>query len=273
MSSLAKRTIFGALFVVIILGSFWLHIAAFFAVLAIVVLKGSEEMCQLFAHHENSSSDRPARFLTILLFLFLANYAYFGFSAKWLYMLIVLPLLPFVIALFSKNHNFSTITSKCYASMLFVGLPCGLLMMFLSKDFPFVEYGKHLLTFVFVIIWVNDVFAYLVGSMMGRHKLFERISPNKTIEGSLGGLIFAMLTTYLVNRYCVTLMSDVQALGLGLIAVVVGSIGDLCESMLKRQAGVKDSGDVIPGHGGILDRFDATFFAIPFIFTYLMLIK
>ncbi len=273
MSNLVKRTIFGALFVVVILGSIWLHISAFFAVLAIVVLKGSEEMCNLFAQVENRSSDRPARFLTVLLFLFLANYTYFGFSAKWLYLLTILPLLPFVIALFSERHDFSTVTSKCYASMLFVGLPCGLMMMFLNKDFPFVEHGQHLITFVFVIIWVNDVFAYLVGSMMGRHKLFERISPKKTIEGSLGGLIFAMLTTYLVNRYCITLMSDVQALGLGLIAVVAGSLGDLCESMLKRQAGVKDSGDVIPGHGGILDRFDASFFAIPFIFTYLMLIK
>ena len=108
--------------------------------------------------------------------------------------------------------------------------------------------------------------------LFGRHKLFERISPKKTIEGSLGGLTFTVLAAFLINKYLYPIMSGVEMMGLSATVVVFGSLGDLCESMLKRQAGVKDSGNLIPGHGGILDRFDATFLAVPFAYCYFMLI-
>ena len=107
---------------------------------------------------------------------------------------------------------------------------------------------------------------------IGKHKLFERISPKKTIEGSLGGLVMTILTAFLVNHYWLHVMSDWKMMGMAMVVVVFGSLGDLCESMMKRQAGVKDSGNVIPGHGGILDRFDATFLAVPFVYCYLILI-
>jgi phosphatidate cytidylyltransferase len=138
--------------------------------------------------------------------------------------------------------------------------------------------GWVLLIFAFLLIWVNDIFAYLTGISIGRHKLFPRISPKKTIEGSIGGAVFTMLFAYFLNRFVLNVfffdnyMTDIQVLFLALGVVVFGTLGDLTESMIKRHAGVKDSGHIIPGHGGILDRFDATFMAMPFVFIYLLLI-
>ena len=133
--------------------------------------------------------------------------------------------------------------------------------------------------FSIILIWVNDIFAYLTGVSIGRHKLFERISPKKTIEGSIGGAVFTMLFAYLLNRFVLNVyffdnyLSELQVIVLALGVVVFGTLGDLTESMMKRHAGVKDSSNLIPGHGGILDRFDATFMAMPFVFIYLTLIN
>ena len=132
-------------------------------------------------------------------------------------------------------------------------------------------FSPKMVLVVFVLLWVNDTFAYLTGRLLGKHKLFERISPGKTIEGSIGGLVFT-LAAILVYSHFTGWPPMGPAIGLGVIAVVFGTLGDLCESMLKRQAGVKDSGKLIPGHGGILDRFDSVLFAIPFVFVYLLLV-
>ena len=132
-------------------------------------------------------------------------------------------------------------------------------------------FEPRMVLLVFVLLWANDTFAYLTGRLLGKHKLFERISPGKTIEGSIGGLVFTLAGIIVFSHY-VDWLSLWQAIGLGLIAVVFGTLGDLCESMLKRQAGVKDSGNLIPGHGGILDRFDSVLFAMPFVFVFLLLV-
>lgn len=133
------------------------------------------------------------------------------------------------------------------------------------------EYQPHILIGIFVLIWVNDSFAYLVGKTFGRHKLFERISPNKTWEGFLGGLLFSLLASYVVFYYSETF--DVKIwLGLALITSIFGTFGDLIQSKLKRQAGVKDSGRVMPGHGGLLDRLDSILFASTFIYTFLVIV-
>lgn len=130
--------------------------------------------------------------------------------------------------------------------------------------------GWPLLLGIIVAIWVNDTFAYLVGTQFGRHRLFKRVSPKKSWEGSLGGLLFTLLGAGLFAHFSQHIALH-HALILAFIIVLTGSIGDLIESAMKRQANMKDSGKVIPGHGGILDRFDATFFAIPFVFVYLFL--
>lgn len=122
---------------------------------------------------------------------------------------------------------------------------------------------------IIFIVWANDIGAYLFGVSLGRHKLFERISPKKSWEGFVGGVICAVGTGILISKI---MHEPLWLWGVaGLIIALSSVFGDLIESMLKRSAGVKDSGNLIPGHGGVLDRFDALIFAIPFVFTYFVL--
>lgn len=137
---------------------------------------------------------------------------------------------------------------------------------------PAENYDPTILIGIFVLIWTNDSFAYLIGKTFGRRKLIERISPNKTIEGFVGGLLFTILAGGLVCYYSQTFNYRVW-LGLALITGIFGTFGDLVQSKLKRQAGVKDSGSVMPGHGGLLDRLDSIIFAATFIYSFLVIIN
>jgi phosphatidate cytidylyltransferase len=131
-------------------------------------------------------------------------------------------------------------------------------------------YNPKIFIGIFILIWVNDTFAYIVGKSIGRHKLFERISPKKTIEGFLGGLLFSIIAGFLISKYYLE-GSDYNRyiwLGFSLIVSVFGTIGDLIESKFKRIAGVKDSGKIMPGHGGVLDRLDSVIFVAPFVFLF-----
>lgn len=258
MSELAKRTVFGSLFVIVVIGSIFLDYWAFFAVMLITVTIGSKEISQLMAKEDSSGLTPVTIILGTLFFVFSVVFRNHSRILQ-----IVLLLLPMLIALFSTKHSFEKTVLSCWTAMLFVALPC-ILMMYM--------YDKCLLIILFCLIWINDIFAYLTGMAFGKHKLFERISPKKTIEGSLGGLIMTVLVAFLVNHYWIHILGEWEMMGLAAVVVVFGSLGDLCESMMKRQAGVKDSGKVIPGHGGILDRFDATFLAVPFVYCYLMLL-
>ncbi len=126
--------------------------------------------------------------------------------------------------------------------------------------------------FIVISIWVNDSFAYLVGKNFGKNKLFERISPKKTIEGFVGGLVFTIVTGVVFAQY-LHLFSLLNGIVMAIIISVFGTYGDLVESKFKRQANVKDSGNIMPGHGGILDRLDSLFFVAPFIYFYLTIIN
>ena len=145
---------------------------------------------------------------------------------------------------------------------------------------PFMEpgsYNPYILIGSFILIWANDTFAYIVGKAIGKHKLFERISPKKTVEGFVGGMVFAILAAYILTKFDVFITpvfhSSIIWRGAAAILVIFGTLGDLVESRLKRNAGVKDSGAIMPGHGGILDRLDSIIFAIPFLFLYYQIIS
>lgn len=265
MNNLAKRTVFGSLFVIVVIGSILLNYWAFFAVMLVTVFIGSQEVSKLMSKEDN----RELKLMAVILGTLFYVLGVVLFPIAYILQLILI-LTPLLIALFSKNYSFEKIAVSCWTTMFFVALPCTL-MMGIYREPEFMLGGKYLLIILFCLIWINDIFAYLTGMAIGKHKLFERISPKKTIEGSLGGLVMTILTAFLVNHYWLHMMSDWKMMGMALIVVVFGSLGDLCESMMKRQAGVKDSGNVIPGHGGILDRFDATFLAVPFVYCYLML--
>ena len=153
-----------------------------------------------------------------------------------------------------------------YAMMaqLYIALPFSLLTLVSEQLYVFA---------IFLFLWCNDTGAYCTGSLIGRHKLFPRISPGKTWEGSIGGGVLAMACAALVYfhapSYALTLP---QWLGFALIVVVSGTLGDLVESLFKRKLGVKDSGNILPGHGGMLDRFDSSLIAIPAVVAYLFIL-
>tara|TARA_B110000046_G_C13023155_1_gene412339 strand:+ start:1915 stop:2709 length:795 start_codon:yes stop_codon:yes gene_type:complete len=135
---------------------------------------------------------------------------------------------------------------------------------------PFYKNSFHpyLMISILSIIWVNDSFAFLVGKNFGKNKLFPSVSPKKTIEGFFGGLIFSLLTAMFISKINFD-FTMLNWLVIGVIVSVIGTIGDLVESKFKRQANVKDSGNIMPGHGGILDRLDSLLFAAPFVYLYI----
>lgn len=160
-------------------------------------------------------------------------------------------------------------TAKAVLLTGYVIIPFVLLTRYPYTD---IGYNPYLIIGAFVIIWINDTFAYLIGRSIGRHKLFERISPKKTIEGFLGGLVFALAGSYILSIFY-TFQSAAVWMGAGAVLAIFGTLGDLTESKFKRVAGVKDSGNIMPGHGGILDRLDSIIFAIPFLFLYYQIIN
>ena len=168
-------------------------------------------------------------------------------------------------------------TSSKYLYLLgYIILP----FVFITKiSFGINDYNPKIIIGLFILIWTNDTFAYIVGKSIGRTKLFEKISPKKTIEGFLGGILFAILAGYLISKYYIKAnpgFSDRSILiwtSIAVIVGIVGTIGDLIESKFKRIAGVKDSGNIMPGHGGILDRLDSVIFVAPIIFLFYQILN
>lgn len=279
MGEFWKRLVFGFLFVVVVIGSIIIGKLAASLMLLIVVMMASSEIVNLFPHEQDKPLKNIVGCCSVMLYVFFVVLSgNLDSMESGIYIAPIFFFVPLIIALFSKKHDYVSIVGASWLSMIFVALPCGIMAMFYNEELMGTDNGWVLLIFAYILIWVNDIFAYLTGSAIGRHKLCPRISPKKTIEGSVGGAVFTMLFAYFINRFLLNvfffdnLISNVEVLFLALGVVVFGTFGDLTESMMKRHAGVKDSGNIIPGHGGILDRFDATFMAMPFVFIYLLLI-
>jgi len=185
-----------------------------------------------------------------------------SFSIYGIYIVLVL-----IFELYRKQTNPIHNWAYFILGQIFIALPFSLLNFILFIQ----DWQPLILLSVFVTIWVNDTGAYLTGVTIGKHRLFERISPKKSWEGFIGGAVFALLSGYVFSL----LIPEIQLINwlvFSEIIVVFGTFGDLIESLMKRTVGVKDSGDLIPGHGGLLDRFDSMLLAAPVIFIYLSLL-
>ncbi|WP_282787649.1 phosphatidate cytidylyltransferase [Flavobacterium croceum] len=176
-----------------------------------------------------------------------------------------------IFFLFCDSEKQISVFSKYLFLLGYIILP----FLFITKiSFGEKNYNNKIIIGLFILIWTNDTFAYLVGKNFGKHKLLEKISPKKTIEGFAGGVLFAMLAAALLSKFYIKPNPSFQNTSyliwifIALIAGVVGTIGDLIESKFKRLAGVKDSGSIMPGHGGILDRLDSIIFVAPFIYLF-----
>ncbi|MDR0810909.1 MAG: phosphatidate cytidylyltransferase [Paludibacter sp.] len=171
----------------------------------------------------------------------------------------------FVIDFFRKEKKQTKNIFYTVFGQVYIALP------FILTAFIEFNFHKNILLALFVIVWIYDTFAYLIGSAIGRHRLCERISPKKSWEGFFGGLIGALAAGFVCSKF-ISELNLLQWLGFALVIVVFGTLGDLFESVIKRKVGVKDSGSIIPGHGGLLDRFDSMLFAAPAVFIYLSLL-
>ncbi|WP_299680959.1 phosphatidate cytidylyltransferase [uncultured Tenacibaculum sp.] len=184
-----------------------------------------------------------------------------------LYFLIItiIYLLYLIVDLYDQKIRTRSFFNRMFLTLNYLIIPF-LFLAFLPFDQE--NYKPQLIVFVILIIWANDSFAYLVGKNFGKRKLFERISPKKTIEGFIGGFIFSIFTGLLIGKYTQLLSLTNWAI-IAILISVFGTYGDLVESKFKRLANVKDSGTIMPGHGGLLDRLDSLFFLAPFVYLYI----
>ena len=186
------------------------------------------------------------------------------------FILLVGSALILTIALFSRLELAAALRAAVYGffGIAYVGCLMGF-MIALRVWSKTPLSGPELLMMLFIVIWAGDSFAYFAGRSFGRHKLAPIVSPNKTWEGSVAGFVFSIVAAIVCKYTFISEMSLSNAVGIGAIIGVVGQIGDLCESIVKRAAAVKDSGAIIPGHGGMLDRVDSLLFGAPAMYYYL----
>ena len=182
----------------------------------------------------------------------------------------------FISELYTQNENAVNDWAYTMLGQMYIALPLSTInvLAFNAATDGSINFNYIIPLSVFIFLWANDTGAYCTGSLFGKHKLFPRISPAKSWEGSIGGAVFVLISAYIIGMLTgadagKSYLDIPQWLGLGLIVVVFGTWGDLVESLFKRTLGIKDSGTILPGHGGMLDRFDSSLMAMPAAVVYL----
>ncbi|MDD2673318.1 MAG: phosphatidate cytidylyltransferase [Flavobacterium sp.] len=293
MNETLKRGISGAVYIILLLASILYSTESFFILFGIFLIITVYEFCNLVSIHKVFPI-----ILAIVIYALVTLVSHYNtLTANTLnqilntdYLIdiniqqldIVLLVIALVVSikcilfLFYDNIQKISTSSKYLYLLGYIILP----FVFITKiSFGINDYNPKIIIGLFILIWTNDTFAYIVGKSIGRTKLFEKISPKKTIEGFLGGILFAILAGYLISKYYIKAnpeFSERSILIWTSIAVIVGiagTIGDLIESKFKRIAGVKDSGSIMPGHGGILDRLDSVIFVAPIIFLFYQILN
>ena len=283
VGSLVVRTLSGiALFVVVLLSL--LSTYSFIALMLVIAVGSLFEFYRMVKTAGYKPMVKYGLVATFIIVLLNAMVAMGALPTQLLTLIALLFIAPFIFQLYNRSGNPFVDVSVSLMGIIYVALPITLMNWIAIGDL--VEgsscdfrnlfsscmvaetplYHPVVMLFCILTIWINDIGAYLVGVSIGRHKLFERVSPKKSWEGFLGGVVIAILFGMFAGF--VMEQSMVKWGVLGIIVSVSGVYGDLVESMFKRFVDVKDSGSIMPGHGGFLDRFDALLFAMPFIFVY-----
>ena len=276
MKNFIVRTITGVFFVAAIIVGF-LNAQAMVALFALITGLTSWEFTGLV-------NDRPYvsvnRFICTVsgVYLFIAMAGYnSGMTPATVFIPYLVSIVYLMIAeLYQQAKDPINNWAYTMLSQLYIALPFSLLnvLAFRSNGYN-IEYSYLAPLAVFVFLWMNDTGAYCVGSLLGRHKLFPRVSPGKTWEGSIGGALLVVAVALAIWHFTTLYgvndlgLSAAEWAGMGLVVVVFGTWGDLVESLFKRTLGVKDSGNILPGHGGMLDRFDSSLLAVPAVVVYL----
>ncbi len=274
MNNFLQRTATGAIYVAAIAGSVFAGSLVFAVLLFIVSILTMREFYKLL----NKQIKTTIRISTAiiaggLVYLIISLIALELIEAKYILIISFLPAALIISEIYRdkeiplKNAAFSLL------GVVYIAAPLALLVM--VQAYPALSAGSAtpwIIMSLFIFIWVNDTFAYLTGKLAGRHKLFECISPKKTWEGTIGGLLFTLVAGFLFHHFIQILLLH-EWLIFAMLVAVSGTYGDLAESLIKRKLQVKDSGNILPGHGGLLDRLDSLLFASPVAVIFLYIIK
>ncbi|MBN1253310.1 MAG: phosphatidate cytidylyltransferase [Bacteroidales bacterium] len=268
-NNFAQRVITAIIFAIILIGGVFWNPISFFLVFLTVVIVGIYEFFKLSVKGGIKPQIIPGILLGIVIYL--SNFLVASSYCEQKIFTAYIPLMILIIIneLYrEKAKPFTNIAFTIFGAF-YVAVPFGLLSYFVFEPIFSENYMPYILLGYFFLIWSSDSGAYIVGSLIGKHKLFERISPKKTWEGFFGGAAFSLLAAYILSLF-IKQVSLVDWIVISLLTVVFGTFGDLVESLLKRMVDVKDSGHILPGHGGILDRFDSILISAPIIFIYLL---
>ena len=279
MKNLIIRTLTGAVYVLLLVGcTVYSPVSAFFF-FALVTAASLWEFGSLMNTHAEARMPRPINAMAGVVLVAAIWLCTIGNpqTGKMFALYGLLLLYIIVSELYRCSPNPLQDWALCFASQIYIALPFALLAILYNTFNP--ETGDYVHNWIcplalFIFLWVNDTFAYLCGCTLGRfipYKLFPRISPKKSWIGSIGGGLFTLAAAVIIWRLQPGTKPLEHWLGFALVVVVFGTWGDLVESLIKRQLGIKDSGHVLPGHGGMLDRFDSALLAIPASVIYFIL--
>jgi phosphatidate cytidylyltransferase len=278
LNTFFRRTITGAWIVIFILGGFWLHPVSFFLT-GMVLMAGSQYEYYLMIRNTGVRPQMwPGIFTAIIAYVISTLVAEGAIPKNSFLFLIPLMLIIMIAELYRKQEKPFDSLAHTFFSILYTALPFS---MFPFAAFsrtglgsilphPDITFSPGIIIGFFILIWANDTGAYLTGMTFGSHKLMERISPKKTWEGFFGGLMIAILAAWFLSGW-LGVVDRIHWVLISLIVSVAGTYGDLVESMLKRSTGVKDSGTIMPGHGGFLDRFDSAIISFPLVYLFISL--
>jgi phosphatidate cytidylyltransferase len=265
-----SRTITGAILVAVLIAAIIISPYSSVIIFTIIGLAGLHEFYGIYS--KQGVEPQVIQGLVLGFSLFVCNYILAaGFvKPQLLYIPVVIAMYIAINELFrQKAAPFNNIAIT-YFGVFYIAMPLSLFPYLGFRD-NIDLYNPHLILGFFILMWSYDTFAYLTGRTFGKHRLFERVSPKKSWEGAIGGLVISSAIAWLLSKFFVDLTSW-QWVVTAVIIAVFGTFGDLIESMFKRSVDIKDSGSILPGHGGILDRFDAVFIAAPAVFLYLQFI-
>ncbi|HEY0046494.1 MAG TPA: phosphatidate cytidylyltransferase [Flavobacterium sp.] len=262
MRETLTRTLSGIVYIVLLTLAVFYSYESFLFLFATFLILCVLEYCMLV---------RISHVLPVLAALILyVLFAVFDPTPTTDLLLLIVTLLISIQALFFLFKKFTPIDrlSKIVYLVGYIILPFVILTKIPMQD----EYNPKVIFSIFLLCWISDTFAYVVGKSIGRNPLFKSISPKKTIEGFAGGFIFALIGAYFIAEYFVSQPTYIWLITAAIV-VIFGTLGDLIESKFKRLAEVKDSGKIMPGHGGILDRLDSVIFAAPFVLLFFQIIN
>lgn len=274
-SNFLQRAITGVIFVAVLVGCILGGPISFTILFALISALTINEFGNIVNRMEHTHMNKP---ISILAGLFLSLcFGYIGvvpganeIFIPYLFLILYL----FISELYKKQPNPLNNWAYAMMSQIYIALSFALLNVLAyhsSATESVSQYNPILPLSIFIFNWVNDTGAYCTGMLFGKHRLFERISPKKSWEGSIGGAVFSIIAAIVLAHFFTFLSTSVW-IGLGLTVVVFGTWGDLTESLMKRTLGIKDSSNILPGHGGMLDRFDSTLMAVPAAVVYLYLV-